>query len=494
MHRVLAMALCVVLAGCIGSPVMKSEALSFSDVIEDATNKLLVLNVLRARDKAPLHFADIPVIRESMQQNASLGFIDFSGHITGTTQRSSRSGGLGVQFTPSFEITNLYSKDFNTGMTTPIDAKIVKYWLDRGLDRRIVLLLFFSAAEIVETQSAKGPVNTIRIMNSPREAIDVIKTRTQAFSGPEAFKCDTQSDFERYLKLVNSLKTFFAHSYRERRLLARGLSLDVEKDPRTLQAFAALDQTKTQLVFDKGLSAYNLYALSPDSKVAFCLYESTGPSNASSQYEFITAGGPAISSKQNCFRSVVEVPPEDTTHGEIIETPISFPPRTGVAAPSRYCEIYNRFTAVAPQKDSEYPKVELRLHIRSVGEIFQFLGDLVYYQEEVKRHLASNPQLKVKLNTPLTFGYCEDDPSAGCDDVFIRFDGEACNARFTLTYRDHDYHVANFSDADRGVLCGSTSARRKDHTLEILAVLHQLVGLHLSASDFRPTPAVQVLP
>ena len=82
MHRVLAIALCVVLAGCIGSPVMKSEALSFSDVIEDATNKLLVLNVLRARDKAPLHFADIPVIRESMQQNASLGPIVFPRTVT----------------------------------------------------------------------------------------------------------------------------------------------------------------------------------------------------------------------------------------------------------------------------------------------------------------------------------------------------------------------------------------------------------------------------
>ena len=73
---------------------------------------------------------------------------------------------------------HLHSKEFITGITSPIDPKIVKYWLDRGLDRRIVLLLFFSAVEIIETQSAKGPVNTIRIANSPREAVDVIKRRT----------------------------------------------------------------------------------------------------------------------------------------------------------------------------------------------------------------------------------------------------------------------------------------------------------------------------
>ena len=57
----------------------------------------------------------------------------------------------------------------------PIDPKVVKYWLDRGLDRRIALLLFFSAVEIIETRSAAGPIHTIRIANSPREAAEAIK-------------------------------------------------------------------------------------------------------------------------------------------------------------------------------------------------------------------------------------------------------------------------------------------------------------------------------
>lgn len=35
---------------------------------------------------------------------------------------------------------------------------------------------------------------------------------------------------------------------------------------------------------------------------------------------------------------------------------------------------------------------------------------------------------------------------------------------------------------------------RRDHTLEILAVLHQVVGLNKSAADIRATPFVQVVP
>src|SRR5687768_299376 len=178
MHRVLGVVLSLWLAGCGVAPsIIKIESLAFSDVIEETTNKLLVLNVLRARDKAPLHFADIPVIRESIQQSASLSYLDLAGGITGTTTRTTRGAGAGIQFTPSFELTHLHSKEFHTGIATPIDPKFVKYWLDRGLDRRIVLLLFFSAAEILETGSETGPTHSIRIMNSPRDALEVIRAR-----------------------------------------------------------------------------------------------------------------------------------------------------------------------------------------------------------------------------------------------------------------------------------------------------------------------------
>lgn len=495
MGRVFCLAFCLALAGCgLTTSVIKTDSLAFNDVIEDSTNKLLVFNVLRARDKAPLHFADIPVIRESMQQSATLGHVELLGGILGTTTRNTRSMGAAVQFTPSFEVTHLHSKEFHTGIATPIDAKFVKYWLDRGLDRRIVLLLFFSAAEIVETRSEKGPVTRIRIMNSPRDAVDVITRRTEPVGGPEERRCDMQSDFERYLKLINTLKTFFAHTYRERRLLASGLNLEAEKDSRTLQSFAALDQNKTQLVYDKGKRAYNLYALSPEPKVAFCLSDSSSsPGRAAADFEVISAGPSTLDDKQNCFRPVVEVPAEDSTRAPVPESPLAFAGPTAVTDPSRYCSIYNRFIGSQPlEKKGDYPKLELRLHIRSVGEIFQFLGDLVFYQDELTRYLERSPHPGIRLNTPVTFGYCGDNPEPGCDDVFIRLDGDACNARFSLTYREKEYHVAHFNGADD--TCGPRHSTGKDHTLEILSVLHQLVGLHRSAADIRQTPTVQVLP
>lgn len=502
MRRIfLAIGLSIWLSGCGLTPTLiKSDTLSFSDAIEDITNKLLLLNVLRARDKAPLHFADIPVIRESMQQSGSLGFIDILGSKIGTTLRNTGTAGISFQTAPSFELTQLQSKEFITGISSPIDTKFVKYWLDRGLDRRIVLLLFFSAAEIVETTSEAGPINTIKIMNSPREAMDAIKNRQYPFSGPEELRCDTQPDFLRYLKLINKLKTFFANAFRERRVLAKGMNLDPEKDSKSLQAFAALDQTKVQLVYDKGLGAYSLYALSPEQKVALCFYEDrrAGESLAS-EYKFIQAGPTPVSDKNSCSQSLVDVPAEDSTKPGISESPILFKGPAEAEEPSPYCEIYNKFMGENQvTKVNGYPKLELRLYNRSVGEMFQFLGDLLQYQDEAKQYLKSHPQFKMKINTPVTLGYCGDDPSPGCDDIFFRLDGDPCNARFTLMYRGQQYSVANLNPPNdtrhQDTLCRPDSPYQPDHTLEILSIVHQLVNLHKSATDIRATPAVQVLP
>lgn len=503
MHRTLVFGLAVLLSGCgMSSVVIKSESLDFGDVIEDTTNKLLVMNVLRARDKAPLHFSDIPVIRESLQQTSSLGFLNILGNSPpSTTLRDTRTGTLTFQMTPSFDVNHLHSKDFITGITSPIDPKVVKYWLDRGLDRRLVLLLFFSALEIVETRSAAGPVNIIRIANSPREAADIIKNRGKPFGGPDELRCDTQSDFERYLKLLNKLKTFFANTYKERRLVVGGLNLAGDKDGNSVRAIAQLDLTKVQVVYDRERATYSLYSLSSEQKVAFCFYDdarSAAPSSV--QYEFIESGRASGSDKRSCFQSVVDIRAEDAALKAIIPSPVFFSGPAAVSEVSRYCTIFNRFAGIGPSPAAtpgDYPRLELRLYIRSVGEIFQFLGDLLYYQDEIRKYLDSNPQLSLKLNSPVTFGYCGDQREAGCDDVFLRLDGDPCNARFSLTYRDREYHVANYSpprEVRRGFSCRPDDAARTDHTLEVLSVLHQLVGLNKSAADIRPTPTVNVLP
>ena len=139
-----------------------------------------------------------------------------------------------------------------------------------------------------------------------------------------------------------------------------------------------------------------------------------------------------------------------------------------------------------------------------MGEIIQFLGDLLEYQDQLGRFFRDNPSANIKLNNPLTFGYCPDDKegSGGCGDIFFNFRHDFCNVRFTLTYRSRRYSVPNYNPPDPSVLeslfCSSAEKEalvtEKDHTLEVLAVVHQLVDLQKSAQDIRETPYVQLLP
>ncbi len=292
------------------------------------------------------------------------------------------------------------------------------------------------------------------------------------------------------------MRTFFAHNYRERRLLARDLKPGTAEDSKNLQAFAALDQSKVQLVFDRERGSYSVYSLSTDQKIAFCFYGETESVAASATAELgVIESGRELATRPAgaCFQSVVDVGAEDTVRRSVSPSPIFFRGATDAKEPSRYCGIYNRFSGIVPRPAATpggYPRLELKLYIRSVGEIFQFLGDLLHYQEEVKRHVEGHPQLGLKLNSPVTFGYCGDTPEPGCDDIFLRLDGNPCNARFSLAYRDQTYYVSNF---DPGA-CSPEPNARKDHTLEVLSVLHQLIGLNKSATDIRSTPAVQLLP
>ena len=539
-------------AACTFPSQIKTDAVDYNAVVEETTDRLLVLNILRSRDKAPLHFAAIPLIHESLQAAGSVQATLPFGPINHATVRDTASGSLAVQVAPSFDLSTLDTKDFITGLSSPIDPRLVKYALDRGFDRRLILMLFFSSAEIIERKDiepniaqradqAGGPITNdkIQVFNSPRDAID--GTRPILHSDVP-LSCDERTQFELYLDFINRLQRFTANSYSERRLVAEGFDVKTARDVRDL---AAIDPSKYRLVYDtsrgksgnKGVNPseagtgtahrtsqdriYRLYAISPDQKVAFC-YGDEGNGTAIARVN----GAPGLNEAgkvDRCTQPTVDVSggedvssvlpermlqpreggeaPSAATKPEIVP---GHDLQTGAAAPalvhqngpaSPYCQIFDRFWT-APTD----PRWQLRLNIRSVGEMIAFLGDLLYYQERLPSRLYLNqaghaPNGDRNHNNPVTLGYCDQKefrdgewrPRAGsnCEayegGALFRLDGAADTARFSVDYLDHkSYSVEPYSTADRSLL--------------VLSILNQLINLNKSASDIKTTPFVQVQP
>jgi hypothetical protein len=494
MRVIVVLAMVMALEACsIPTAAVRSQVVSYDDAIEDITNKLLVLNILRAKDKAPLHFDEIPSIHESIQATGSLSFAIPYGPRPPNWTRNSVAPGLNLQVSPSFEIDHLDTKDFVTGIASPIDPKFVKYWLDRGLDRRIVLLLFFSAVDIVDPDSKK----TIRIRNSPREALENL----EQIPG-DNLRCDNQSDFQHYLRFINTLTTFSAKSYVERRKLAE-LETDAaaakpgdDSAIKDLSTMATLDPTKFQWFRDPSKNIYTVYAISSEPKTALC----------DSGYQLAT-GAQAPTRQTPCSTTIYNIPVE--SNAEEFET-LTFSPATNQTDKRSFCKVFDKAVDAREKElsqrgtsDQTAKSTGLRLEIRSVGEIIQFLGDLLQYQEELQGLHEKQSPLFTTLNNPLTFGYCRANQVVGCNDIFFNLRHDDCNVRFSLTYRHRKYSVPNYNappgSEDEGCpeefsAGGSGPLPAKDHTLEILAVVHQLVDLQKSAQDIKETPYVQVLP
>lgn len=518
MRTLIVIGLSALLSGCgLSNPILKSEIVSYDDVIEGATDKLLVLNILRARDQAPLHFMALPSLRQVITQNNSLSLLELTGPRNGSTQRSTATLGMSFQVSPSFDLNHIYTKEFVTGMTSPIDPKYVKYWIDRGFDKRIVMLLFFSSVEI--TQGKGALAKKIVVTNSPKESVEQIRSRVR---NNERRYCEGKSQFERYISVINRIKTFSAKMSSKQKLMGC-VQYDAAQASKFLQALAAAEQSKIKYKYLKKSKIYKLSSASEESRVLFCLGGSGGKSHSAS----LKAGEQTMQAEDSL---TCDEPDEDAVDEKDCPTPpvpgakaesdISNKAKTETSnsaadtsdknkepAAGKYCE----FFGPNDEQTLDMEKFNVKFTIRSVGEMIHFLGDLLYYQEalksdsSLKSNTVAGQPAHHDLHNPVTLGYCRDDPptseedARGTSDILFNVSGDMANARFTVPYRDKTYSVGNYlttpttSDMKTAV-CRNAHTDRKDHTLEVLSVVQALTNLHQSATDIRTTPAVQVVP
>ena len=145
--------LTVALCGCSAAPLIGFHAADYRETEASAGDAQLLLNILRAKDDLPIHFADLSVIHGSIQLTAgSTATLPFA-NLTGSTTPSSLGPTLAAQTQPTFDVGTLDTQDFTRGMLTPVEPNIIKQLFDQGIDPRIIMILFFS-----EFRDPKGRV------------------------------------------------------------------------------------------------------------------------------------------------------------------------------------------------------------------------------------------------------------------------------------------------------------------------------------------------
>jgi hypothetical protein len=172
----------LLLSGCSLSSVIGAHSVDYNHSVEVATDTLLVLNVLRARDRAPLHFSTIGAIHGAFTLSAGIGY-DLTAVNNGV-----QPAGL-VASNPSFDIGPLDRQEFARGLLRPIDPALFRLLSDRGLPDQLLLHLLVSRFD-------EGPGGRV-IPNDPEPG------RSEAFAAAvEELTRHGRLQFNGYTRLI----------------------------------------------------------------------------------------------------------------------------------------------------------------------------------------------------------------------------------------------------------------------------------------------------
>jgi hypothetical protein len=138
-------ALCaLLLAACTGAPLMGLEVSDYRETFGWTGDEQLLTAILRAKDGAPLHFTELSTLGASNQLSTGLQASGPIAGLDGSSRAISLQGTAGAQTTPSFTLSSLEVQQFTQGMLNPIGPQVIQQFLEEGIDKRLILILFFS--------------------------------------------------------------------------------------------------------------------------------------------------------------------------------------------------------------------------------------------------------------------------------------------------------------------------------------------------------------
>ena len=204
-------------AACSLGSTIGQHSIAYNGTMETATDTVLVDNILRARDRAPLHFSTIGAIHGSFNLVAGIG-TDLSGW-NDTAQPA-----LLASSSPSFDVGPLDRQEFARGLLRPLEPSLFRLLSDRGIPDQLLLHLLVSRFD--EGTGGQSAVNEPQ----NRQPLDTAARAACAEAGIGA-----PSPCDRFQAVVDSLT-------RHGRLLFNGYTRLIPLGPRLTAKQAAEPQ------------------------------------------------------------------------------------------------------------------------------------------------------------------------------------------------------------------------------------------------------------
>ncbi len=461
--------LCMVLPGCSFAPIINQQAMDYFRANDQAANQIILLNILRAKDGAPLHFSELSQIRGSFTAGALASTTLPYGPVNHATQLVRKLGtfSVNVSDSPSFDIASLDTKDFTTGVMKPISPDTFSFFLNEGIDYRMVLMLLVSS---IKLPSFEEPV-----LNAPNSSRGICyQALPGKFAIPSAFQvvtdgtpCPVQPELEfyAYLRAIGSIGRIYPVS--------------AKSAPRPVGAPFALD------------IAHNLKAVTNIDPAKYTLMQvKSGPDKG--KFQLMTVA-----------RSGLTVLCEAGDKGPRVVSALGGEGGE-VRVPRNACDP----GAAADDQSAPDPKAQVTvgkdpgtfvIKLRSTFEVIQYVGQILNLQqrqtEDDALHNPDKIEQCITLEPQQREGGLAHDTCANDGELFDLRQGEAPDGSIANVGYDGDLWSlpAPPSCAD-GDLNDCYKPEKYDHTLETMAMISLLLNQNKSAKDIATTPAVQSVP
>src|SRR6185369_10824310 len=194
--------LAMTLAGCAMLPKERiaSSTTDYNLVVEKVQNEMLLLNVVRASKRRPMYFTGFNLLRGSLSYNFQTGGINIPfGKIgAGLDGAYSIAPSVSYSTSPSFDLAVWDTKEFTTGIMTPVSMDTVYYYLVKlGWPKEMLLHLLVERIELYNNDKLSA-----KYENYPED-----KAKFEAFQAKlrELLKCRFVSR-ERYEPIGPKLK------------------------------------------------------------------------------------------------------------------------------------------------------------------------------------------------------------------------------------------------------------------------------------------------
>ena len=136
------------------APGLHDNAVAYNTAISDVNDRVLLANIVRARDFVPLNITELSTVTGTLTEQATLGFsVPFGGNY-GTTPRGTATPSVQLGAAPTFNMAALNTRGFTLNIIQPISPVYIASKWNSGISRELLLLLFIKEIQFADSYAS----------------------------------------------------------------------------------------------------------------------------------------------------------------------------------------------------------------------------------------------------------------------------------------------------------------------------------------------------